>query len=54
MMTIALMCATAQGAWAWDGSGTAESPYILANENSHWDRHLGMRSHLKYLSQKLF
>lgn len=21
---------------------------------SHWDRHLGMRSHLKYLSQKLF
>ena len=29
-MTIALLCAVVQGAWAWSGSGTADSPYILS------------------------
>ena len=27
---LALLCAVVQGAWAWSGSGTADSPYILS------------------------
>ena len=30
LLTIALLCAVVQGAWAWSGSGTADSPYILS------------------------
>jgi len=30
MMTIALLCAVAQGAWAWDGNGTKDSPWLIA------------------------
>ena len=29
-LIFALLCAVAHGAWAWSGSGTADSPYILS------------------------
>ena len=30
-MTIALLCALAQGTWAFDGSGTVDTPYLIKN-----------------------
>ena len=29
-LILALLCAVVQGAWAWSGNGTADSPYILS------------------------
>jgi hypothetical protein len=31
LMTIAFVCMVAQGAWAFSGNGTAESPFIISS-----------------------
>ena len=33
---VALLCTMAQGAWAWDGSGTVENPYQIRN-SADWE-----------------
>ena len=29
LFMFALLCAVAQGAWGWDGSGTSADPYLI-------------------------
>ena len=35
-LTIALLCAVAQGAWAWSGEGTADAPYLIES-TADWE-----------------
>ena len=36
LFSVALLCKMAQGAWAWDGSGTVDNPYQIRN-SADWE-----------------
>ena len=37
LLTFALVCSVAQGAWGWDGSGTSTDPYLIQT-NADWQQ----------------